>query len=128
MGRAFTKIADTLAIDRSAMVVDVGHQKLVEVLDDRPSNMIISDPLDDGFRLDVAQLPVLQGHLLLYSIMYRSTSNTLSSFFPLLQMSYIFLVDKLIPTLDISCSRARDVIGTHLWQILTFAAAFCVVS
>jgi hypothetical protein len=33
------------------------------VLDDRPSNTIICDPLDDGFRLDVAQL--LQGHFLL---------------------------------------------------------------
>lgn len=33
-GHTFTKIADTLAIDRSTVIVDVGHQELTEVLDD----------------------------------------------------------------------------------------------
>jgi hypothetical protein len=54
------------------MVIDVGHQELAKVFDDRPSNAIVSDPLDDGFRFDVAQL--LQGHFLLQSVRKQEPS------------------------------------------------------
>ena len=66
MEHTFTEIADTLAVDRSAVIVDVSHQELAEVFDDGPSDAIVGDPLDDRFRLDVAEL--LQGHFLFQSI------------------------------------------------------------
>ena len=38
------------------MVIDIGHQELTEMFDDRPPNAIISDPLDDRFSLDITEL------------------------------------------------------------------------
>ena len=65
-GCTFAKVAYTLAIDRSAVVVDIGHQELVDVFYNRSLNMVIGYPFDGGLHLDVAQL--LQGHLLLQNI------------------------------------------------------------
>ena len=60
-GRTFTKIAYMLAIDRSAVIVDIGHQKLVEGFHNGSPNTVIGYPFDGRFHLNAARW----GHLLL---------------------------------------------------------------
>lgn len=44
------------------MVVDVGHEKLPEVPDNRTADTLIRDPLGNGLGLDIAEL--LEGNFL----------------------------------------------------------------
>ena len=52
----FTKVTDPVTIDRAAMLIDIGHKELAKMPNYRASNALLGDPLDDGFRLDIAQL------------------------------------------------------------------------
>lgn len=38
------------------MLIHIGHEELAEMPNDRPTDTLVSDPLDDRLRLDVAQL------------------------------------------------------------------------
>jgi len=53
-GCTFTKIAYMLAIDRSAVIVNVGHQKLVEGFHNGSPNTVIGHPFDGIFHLNAA--------------------------------------------------------------------------
>lgn len=58
----FTKISDTLTVDRTTMFIHVCHQELSEMSNDRPANALVCDPFHDRLGLDIAEL--LQWNLL----------------------------------------------------------------
>lgn len=47
----FSQMLDSSTINRRAMVINVGHQKLAEVPYDRPTNTVMGNPFNDGFGL-----------------------------------------------------------------------------
>ena len=57
-GRQLTlaKIADTLAVHRCTIIVNVSHQELPEVANDSPPDALIRNPLHDRLCLDVTKL------------------------------------------------------------------------
>ena len=50
----FSQMTNSLAVDRRAVVINVGHQKLAEVPYDRPTNTVMGNPFNNGFGLNVA--------------------------------------------------------------------------
>lgn len=54
--RTFSKVTDPLTIDRRAIIVDIGHQELSEMSDNRPPDALVGNPFSNGLRFDVAEL------------------------------------------------------------------------
>ena len=50
----FSQMTNSLTVDRRAVVINVGHQKLAEVPHDRLTNTIMGNPFNNGFGLNVA--------------------------------------------------------------------------
>ena len=51
-----SEVPDALTVYGRAMLIHIGHEELAEMPNDRPTDTLVSDPLDDRLRLDVAQL------------------------------------------------------------------------
>jgi hypothetical protein len=50
----FSQMTNSLAVDRRAVVINVGHQKLAEVPYNRPTNTVMGNPFNNRFGLNVA--------------------------------------------------------------------------
>jgi hypothetical protein len=50
----FSQMTNSLTVDRRAVIIDEGHQKLAEVPYNGPTNTIMGNPFNDGFSLNVA--------------------------------------------------------------------------
>jgi hypothetical protein len=59
------------------VLIDIGHEKLTEMSDDRPTNVVICDPLNDGLGLDIAQL--FQWNLLQYGSFQSLEASSFAS-------------------------------------------------
>lgn len=52
----FTQVTNSLTVYRMTMLVNIGHKKLAEMSDDRSTNTVVCNPLNNGLGFDVTQL------------------------------------------------------------------------
>jgi hypothetical protein len=78
----FAQVTDSLAVHGGTMFIDIGHQELTKMSNDRPADTVIRYPFDDRLGLDVTKL--FKGDLL-QTIHEHATENEAKTIRP-----YIF--------------------------------------